>query len=850
MTSIKVLPPTRLEEGKLSEEEFQIFQTELEVFLEVDTKYEIFMHDGKYKEWKSFEELQERIEALHAEDMTKIENDATLANVVQKQAEVTKQLKEIRRLLRIFISLVAKCVTKNQYNRITRQCTSLKSIYVILRKDYDIETRGIHFLNIIDLKYDDATMTPTGFHDQVRMVVTNNLAAGEKVGKAFEDFIFVEVLRRIDPRLPAHVKRAYAHKIGDEQRIHDFRHDIFVNLKSLKEEMEDKEQLASMKVGGTMSYMQTQPQRGGYGSRGQYTQPFGGRGRGQSNRGDRGSVNRGGANRGSVNRASANRGGVNRGGNTTYAAQKSRPPHCSSCYNQEYGHSTYNSHYDGDENCPSGSSAKLSHMEEYTCDEEMVEQDEANDYGPTAELKKVVTRMPSYTPQLYLTDQPRLGYIKPVPSQLMTVYQDKRQNLPIHLDLDSGANVSYVEHKEAIARGFKVYPNGQLSKLGDGNTNLPPVGEIHETFHRNDWTVLFRAIVTKKLVAPFVAGNNFTLDNHLVQDLNEGTISVHNGKHVIMDTRAEMLMPINPNPQVQEKPAYLQRIEHKLTSLLPGQTFEQPVKMENDQVVLVEGWLENDCDWPHAALCQVNNGKICLTNDTQEPIMMGKKGQVKTLKISKLEEHGDAIEKVPPDYYQLRMGSTTSGQGSDNTKKINFGKKIEKKVAEQLEAAHQELSEVFDESLVGGYNGYFGPHECRLNWVSKDRPQANKLKVANYDHSLNGLMQEVADELTRQGVLGDPQEMGITVQAVCPAFLKRKKRAKDKPRDQLTKEDMRLLINFGPINEKIKDVPTPMTTPEDIFSMLGRFKHIIVFDLYNGFSKTTCLQTASHGLLL
>merc|ERR1719239_222416 len=108
MTSIKVLPPTRLEEGKLSEEEFQIFQTELEVFLEVDTKYEIFLHDGKYKEWKSLEEFPERVEALHAEDMTKIENDAALANAVQKQAEATKQLKEIRRLLKIFISLVAK----------------------------------------------------------------------------------------------------------------------------------------------------------------------------------------------------------------------------------------------------------------------------------------------------------------------------------------------------------------------------------------------------------------------------------------------------------------------------------------------------------------------------------------------------------------------------------------------------------------------------------------------------------------------------------------------------------------------------------------------------------------------
>ena len=295
MTSIKVHAPTRLEEGKLSEAKFQIFKTELEVFLEVDPKYEIFMQDGKYHEWRSFEDFKDRIETLHVDERTKIENDATLNTQRRKDEEKEKRLKEVRRLLKIFISLIAKCVTENQYLRITRQCTSLESVYVLLRQDYDIQTRGIHFLNIIDLEYDSATMTPVGFHDQVRTVVTNNLGEGERLGKAFEDFIFVDVLRRIDPKLPAYVRRAYAHKIGDDQRIHDFKHDIFVNLKSLKEEMEDKERLASMKVGANFSYVQTQPNSGGYGSRGQYQ----GRGQ-QSYRGgnDRGGPNRGGSNRG------------------------------------------------------------------------------------------------------------------------------------------------------------------------------------------------------------------------------------------------------------------------------------------------------------------------------------------------------------------------------------------------------------------------------------------------------------------------------------------------------------------------------------------------------------------------
>jgi hypothetical protein len=123
---------------------------------------------------------------------------------------------------------------------------------------------------------------------------------------------------------------------------------------------------------------------------------------------------------------------------------------------------------------------------------------------------------------------------------------------------------------------------------------------------------------------------------------------------------------------------------------------------------------------------------------------------------------------------------------------------------------------VFNNDLSGGYNHYYGKNECKLNWAGQERPTSIKLRGANYNHGLKGLLQEVADDLTRQGVLVDPLELGILVQLVCPAFLERKSRAKDKPRELLTKDDVRLLINFGPVNEMIKNLPTPMTDTNDI----------------------------------
>ena len=56
------------------------------------------------------------------------------------------------------------------------------------------------------------------------------------------------------------------------------------------------------------------------------------------------------------------------------------------------------------------------------------------------------------------------------------------------------------------------------------------------------------------------------------------------------------------------------------------------------------------------------------------------------------------------------------------------------------------------------------------------------MRVANYDHNLKGLMQEMCDHLIEQGVLGISQEENVQVQAVCPSFLERKQRGKDKPK--------------------------------------------------------------------
>ena len=56
----------------------------------------------------------------------------------------------------------------------------------MLRCDYDIQQKGIHFYNILDLQYDSAKVTPIAFYNQYRTMITNNLSRRNDVIK-FKD---------------------------------------------------------------------------------------------------------------------------------------------------------------------------------------------------------------------------------------------------------------------------------------------------------------------------------------------------------------------------------------------------------------------------------------------------------------------------------------------------------------------------------------------------------------------------------------------------------------------------------------------------------------------------------------
>ena len=103
------------------------------------------------------------------------------------------------------------------------------------------------------------------------------------------------------------------------------------------------------------------------------------------------------------------------------------------------------------------------------------------------------------------------------------------------------------------------------------------------------------------------------------------------------------------------------------------------------------------------------------------------------------------------------------------------------------------------------------------------------------------LLQEVCDDLTNKGVLGIPQDNDVIIQYCSPSFLVRKQKAKNKSKTDLTKSDVRLVVNFTKINDYLKNLPTTVVKPKDIFSQLGKWNYIVAMDLHSGFFQNHIL---------
>ena len=782
MSRIKISKPERLPRDGISGVDFQTWKNEIINYMNQDDFFELFTTNGRYSTWEAAESFEPRLRAP-------IEPDTP--NDLNKR---TRQLHN-------FLTIIAGCCYKDQYMTVIQQSTSLEWIWQEIKTVYQITHRGKDFLNIVDIKWDPDTMTASSVYNAYRAKILENLKPKETVLKwksqtlqtnevlspTFEDHILLSVLQLIDGRLPAKIREVYGPRMENEKFLMDFKPDILSNVTKLIAEMDGSDLQVNAINFANNAY---KPNRQRYNN----------------------------------NRRSQQ-----------FSQGASNLLFCRLCHLAKRPRNIVTSHEIGDLKCPSLSNrdksalqtkgiktAALVPQEPQQEEEELTQLAALHGYQDTDDQQDQVDK--NSFPIKNQEKSIAINHIAPVPSQILSLFQNDKM---VHLDLDSGSWVSCIKHDFAVQMGWKIYPNSQLAKLADNQTVLKSIGEVHESLNRNSWTVQFHALVLPTLHTDAIGGNNFMKDNNVYQNITNKTITVLN-KHVVPETNRNIPLPVHANNIIVT--AALQPV------ILPNQTVTVQVPFPDNTQVAVEPRTDNkQHNWPMPQICTVANGSINVENNSEKPIITGKAKHKYQFMQTTSPDNENKEYKWKKVYIPEQ----------DHSKEIIINKQIlSDKQSQKLHKIIQDNKTVFNKDLSDGYNHKSGKHYCKLNWASNERPPSRKVICPSYNNKLNVLLQDVCDQLTTQNVLGIPQNDNVIVQCASPCFLRRKQRAKDKPQDQLTKDDVRLVVNTNVVGQYLKNLPTKVTKPQEVYAALSRWKYIIKTDLHQGFFQNHLVPSA------
>lgn len=270
----KVETPNQLPESGLTRVQFKTWKETMEVYLKQNDDFSLFLPGGKYENWTSAEDTEDknRIEDLKPDD--KAEPD----NADGKNKLLAKRRKDLHTML----SLIGRKVDQYDYDDVMNLSTSVQSIWNMIELVYDIGRKGVHFLELHKIKY-EAGESPVKFYKKIYHHMMDNLykksdvlkykksamTDDEKPSPTLLNFVLYYTIESIDTRLMKKIRDKWGHLMDKDTSLHDLKDTVLKAIPDLLTKLDNKEFEANA--------IETQLSAFGRGGRGR----FRGRGRGQ-----------------------------------------------------------------------------------------------------------------------------------------------------------------------------------------------------------------------------------------------------------------------------------------------------------------------------------------------------------------------------------------------------------------------------------------------------------------------------------------------------------------------------------------------------------------------------------------
>ena len=485
---------------------------------------------------------------------------------------------------------------------------------------------------------------------------------------------------------------------------------------------------------------------------------------------------------------------------------------------------------------------------------------------PQGQTNPLCPRLGAVNPIMH----PRLGSIKPIPSLFLRVSFGPQR---FDVTLDGGATVSFITLTLALSLKLRILPNGELARLADKRITIQSKGEV-------DFCVVeistgaalrVRALVMENLAVDCYGGTTFQLDNDVVPHIKTSTVYMHDFKYSVCLPPREPYRAYPPpsmqssTPSVQTAPSAPKTIKQACPSepspvvtepgsvcpgpksvvmkaakgLIPLGTYAIPVgNTSGDSPVLVLPPTPSPSDppencWP-PQVCNVISGSAIYVNETKGALCHSKGAHFKVIPMSL----GQSPSLQPPSQ-TVRLSAASSLPQPPPSKllskiKINVDLLTPQQL-NRLHALHLKHVTAFNEDLREGFRDGESPYTASFSFKQEHKAPPFKVWAPQFNRQCSDLQQAMCDKLEAEGVLVDPAKGNIPVRHVSPSFITQKARAKHKPLEQCSLDEIRFITCCNVLNDSIHPIPGRSNTYTDIITFLARYKFHIFADLSNSY---------------
>ena len=238
----KIEVPNQLPEADLTRVQFKSWKEGMMVYLKQNEDFLLFLPGGNYETWTAAEENGTRIAILHAS-----ENEGTADD---KKKKLAKRERDLNTML----SIIGRKVDQYDYDDVMNLSTSVSNVWYMIELVYDIGRKGVHFLDLVKLKYESGE-SPTKFYKKVYHHFMDNLYKkhetlkykkskmpdDEKLSPTLLNFMLYFTIQSIDSRLMKKIRDKWGHLLDKDTCLHDLKDTILKAIPDLLSRIDTKE---------------------------------------------------------------------------------------------------------------------------------------------------------------------------------------------------------------------------------------------------------------------------------------------------------------------------------------------------------------------------------------------------------------------------------------------------------------------------------------------------------------------------------------------------------------------------------------------------------------------------------